>query len=107
MNRGSIYWVNLDPTQGPEIRKIRPCVLVGATPVNKARRTVVVIPLSSGGKPRPPLAIAVFALGKSSIAVCDQIRTVDKSRLVKEAGELSDEDMKRIEDGLKKILMLP
>lgn len=107
LNRGSIYWVNLDPTQGSEIRKIRPCVLIGATPLNKARRTVVVIPLSSAGKPRPPLAIAVSCLGKRSIAVCDQIRAVDKSRLIKEAGKLADEDMKNIEEGLKMILMLP
>ncbi|MGZ3578481.1 MAG: type II toxin-antitoxin system PemK/MazF family toxin, partial [Syntrophales bacterium] len=44
MSRGDIYWVNLDPTVGSEIRKKRPCVLIGATPINEARRTVVVVP---------------------------------------------------------------
>jgi len=47
MNRGDIYWVNLEPTQGAEIRKKRPCVIVGATPINRARHTVVVVPLST------------------------------------------------------------
>lgn len=106
LKRGSVYWVNLDPTQGSEIRKMRPCVLVGATPINKARHTVVVIPLSSAGQPRPPLAIPVNCIGKQVIAVCDQIRAVDKSRLIKDAGALSEHDMQQIEAGLKQVLAL-
>lgn len=106
LNRGSVYWVNLNPTQGSEIKKTRPCILIGATPINRARRTVVVIPLSSAGSPRPPLAIPVSCLGKKAIVVCDQIRAIDKSRLIEEAGSISKEDLRQIEDGLKKILML-
>ena len=79
MQRGDVYWVNLDPTVGAEIRKQRPCVLIGATPISMARRTVVVIPLSTSAKARPPLTIAVKCLGQTSTAVCDQIRAVDKS----------------------------
>src|ERR671914_1210044 len=99
MNRGKVYWVNLNPSQGSEIRKRRPCVLVGATPINQARRTVIVVPLSTSAKPRPPLTIPVQCLGRSVVAVCDQIRAVDKSRLLEAAGSLSKEDLEAIEGG--------
>jgi len=106
MNRGDIYWVNLDPTIGSEIQKKRPCVLIGANPINQARRTVVVIPLSSSSLIRPPLTIGVSCLEHPAVAVCDQIRAVDKSRLMERAGTLSAEDMKKIEDGLRLVLCL-
>ena len=107
MDRGDIYWVDLDPTKGSEINKLRPCVLVGATPINQARHTVVVVPLStSSSQARPPLTISVICLGKQVIAVCDQIRTVDKSRLTKSAGELSLEDLNALDDGLRQVLCL-
>jgi len=106
LNRGNIYWVNLDPTIGAEIKKKRPCVLIGATPINKARRTVVVIPLSTASQPRPPLTISVSCLEKPAIAVCDQIRAIDKSRLINQAGSLSQNDLKKIEEGLSQVLAL-
>ncbi len=106
MNRGDVYWVDLKPTKGSEINKIRPCVLVGATPINKARRTVVVVPLSTAAKALPPLTIAVNCRGKKSTAVCDQIRTVDKNRLQKLADRLSSSDMDALDDGLRQVLSL-
>jgi len=106
LNRGDIYWVNLDPTIGSEIKKKRPCVIIGATPINEARRTVVVIPLSSAGKPYPPLTIAVQCLGRPVIAVCDQIRAVDKSRLIGKIEKARVEDMLEIEAGLRQTLAL-
>jgi len=106
LKRGDVYWVDLDPTRGSEIRKMRPCVLVGATPINQARRTVVVVPLSTAGKPRPPIAVPVFRLEKQVVAVCDQIRAVDKARLIKEAGSMSKEDMARLDVGLRQVLSL-
>jgi mRNA interferase MazF len=106
MNRGEVYWVNLDPTTGSEINKLRPCVLVGATPINQARRTVIVVPLSTSATARPPITILVSCLGKQVTAVCDQIRTVDKSRLKNLAGSLSDKDIHALEEGLRQILCL-
>ncbi len=106
LNRGNVFWVNLDPTQGSEIAKLRPCVLVGATPVSNARRTIVVVPLFTGGKPRPPLAVPVQCLGKKVIAVCDQIRAIDKTRLVKPAGSLSSDDLAAVDNGLRQVLSL-
>lgn len=106
MNRGDIYWVDLNPTTGAEINKLRPCVLVGATPINQARQTVVVVPLSTSAKARPPLTIAVSCLNKQVTAVCDQIRTVDKIRLKKTAGTLSIKDLHALDDGLRQVLSL-
>jgi len=106
MKRGDLFWVNLDPTVGSEIRKKRPCVLVGANPINKARRTVVVVPLSTAPKARPPLTIQVEVLERQAIAVCDQIRAVDKARFISRAGKLSQNDMDKIDDGLRQVLVL-
>jgi len=106
MDRGNVYWVDLNPTIGSEINKLRPCVLVGATPINQARRTVVVVPLSTVAKERPPLTISCSVLEKNVVAVCDQIRAIDKGRLKKSAGKLSHEDMRRLDDVLKKVLSL-
>jgi mRNA interferase MazF len=106
MNRGDVYWVNLNPTLGLEIKKKRPCVIVGANPINKARRTIVVIPLSTSGSPNPPLAIEVSCLGKKVVAVCDRIRAVDKSRFEEMAESLSPNDLNEIDNGLRQVLCL-
>jgi len=106
MKRGNVYWVNLDPTRGSEARKRRPCVLVGASPINRARRTAVVVPLSTAAGPHPPLTVEVQALGRTAVGVCDQIRAVDKTRLMEHAGALSSEDMRAIDDGLRQVLSL-
>lgn len=106
MNRGKIYWIDLNPTQGSEINKLRLCVLVGATPINRARHTVVIVPLSTSAKARPPITISVSCLNKQVTAVCDQIRTVDKSRIKNQAWTLSEKDMNALDDGLRQILCL-
>lgn len=106
LNRGDIYWVNLDPTVGAEIKKKRPCVIVGATPINEARRTVVVVPLSSAGKPSPPLTISVQCQGRQVVAVCDQIRAVDKSRLLGKIEKALPQDILELEQGLRQTLAL-
>ena len=106
MNRGDIYWVDLNPTQGSEINKKRPCVLVGATPINKARRTVVVVPLSSSPNVNPPLTIGVTCQNKKVVAVCDQIRAVDKNRLKEQVGRLSLKELKALDAGLSQVLSL-
>lgn len=106
MNRGDIYWVDLNPTRGSEINKKRPCVIVSATPINRARNTVIVVPLSTVAKSRPPIVINVECLGQQVSAVCDQIRTVDKSRLGQAAGNLSVDDMNTLDESLRQILTL-
>jgi mRNA interferase MazF len=106
MNRGDIYWIDLNPTIGSEINKRRPCILVGATPINQARHTVVVVPLSTAAKERPPLTIAISCLDKHSVAVCDQIRAVDKSRLHDKIGQLTKKELDILDDSLRQVLSL-
>ena len=106
MKRGDIFWVNLEPSTGSEIRKSRPCVLVGATPLNQVRRTIVVVPLSSSPNERPPLTVRVTCLGKKVVAVCDQIKAIDKKRIMKPAGRLSTVEWRILDEALKQVLAL-
>ena len=104
MKRGEIWWVDLDPTRGSEIRKKRPAVIVTVDALNKARRTVVVVPLSTSATPRPPIVVSLPSVGPDSVAVCDQVRPVDKSRLIRREGGLSASDLKTLADCLRIVL---
>jgi len=104
--RGEIYWVNLDPTVGSEIRKTRPCVVISLAVINERRRTIVVVPLSSAGTPRPPLVIAIPSAGPGRTARIDQIRSVDKARLAKPHGMLDHADLNTVEHALRTVLGL-
>ena len=81
IKRGEIWWVGLDPTQGSEIKKTRPCVVLSHDTLNRLRNTVVVVPLSTAAQPNPPITISVTCQGDSCVAVIDQIRAVAKHRL--------------------------
>src|SRR5438067_12677159 len=102
VRRGEIWWVSFDPTQGGEIRKTRPAVVLTADALNRTRRTVVVVPLSTGPRPRPPIVVATPSAGAGSVAVCDQVRAVYKRRLTRNQGRLSAADLRSVEDGLRR-----
>jgi mRNA interferase MazF len=106
VRRGEVWWVDLDPTRGSEIRKTRPAVVLTVDALNRARRTVVVVPLSTGPTPRPPIVVATASAGAGSVAVCDQVRAVDKSRLTRHVGQLAVADLHAVEDGVRSILSL-
>ncbi|MDX8390798.1 MAG: type II toxin-antitoxin system PemK/MazF family toxin [Mariprofundaceae bacterium] len=105
--RGEIWWVNLDPTQGSEIRKTRPCLIISSNVLNNLRKTVVVIPLSSVAKAHPPISISVPCQKKPSVAIIDQIRAVAKHRLKGKIDIMSNTDMKKILAALSEILEMP
>ncbi|MCL4502585.1 MAG: type II toxin-antitoxin system PemK/MazF family toxin [Deltaproteobacteria bacterium] len=107
LKRGNVYRVNLDPAQGSEIKKVRPGVMVGASPLNQARKTVLIVPLSRGGEARPPITVKVRCQGQEVRAVCDQIRAVDKTRLSGWIEEMASEDLENISKALKQVLALP
>ena len=88
VKRGEIWLVNLDPTVGSEIQKTRPCVVVSPPEMHDYLRTVMVAPMTTGSHPAP-FRIAVRHAGKDGLILLDQIRTIDKSRLVKRAGSLT------------------
>ncbi len=104
--RGSIWWVDLDPTRGAEIQTGRPAVVVTDDGLNRVRRTVVVVPLSTGPVPRPPIVVAVPSAGVGSVAVCDRLRAVDRTRLTRREGVLSREDLLAVENGVRAVLVL-
>lgn len=106
MNRGDIYWVNLDAGTGSEINKIRPCVIISASALNKARRTVIVVPLSSNPTAKPPLLIPTHSMENPGVLVCDQIKAIDKNRLKDKISSLNREEMSLLEDSLRIILGL-
>jgi mRNA interferase MazF len=87
MNRFEVWLVNLDPTIGSEIQKTRPAVIVSPDELNKHLRTVIVVPLTMGKT--YPFRVATKVAGKPGVAAVDQIRTVDKQRLVKKVGAVS------------------
>lgn len=87
MKRLEVHLVNLDPTIGSEIQKTRPCVIVSPDEMNRAISTVIVVPLTTGGKPYPSRIACEFQ-GRQALLLADQIRTVDKARLVKRLGVL-------------------
>ena len=104
--RGEIWWVNLDPTRGSEIKKTRPCVILGTNILNERRRTLVIIPLSTAPQAAPPLLVPVDCAGKPVVAVVDQIRAVAKERLHRRLGELSPRDLLNVEEALRTVLEL-
>ena len=83
-----VWLVSLDPTQGSEIRKTRPCVVISPDEMNRYLRTVIVAPMTTASRMYPTRVALIFQRKKSQIAL-DQIRTVDQQRLLKKLGSLS------------------
>ena len=88
MKRGEIWLVALDPTVGSEIKKSRPCVIVSPPELIQHLRTVIVAPMTSKGFVAP-FRVPVTHAGTKGLIVLDQIRTVDKIRLVKRLGTIT------------------
>jgi mRNA interferase MazF len=90
--RGDVHLIGLDPTRGREIKKTRPCVVVSPDELNAHMRTVIIAPLTSSGKPYPFRRPCVFD-EKQGMIVLDQIRTVDRERLQRRLGAISDAEL--------------
>jgi mRNA interferase MazF len=88
INRFEVFLINLDPTIGHEIKKTRPCLIVSPNEINHNISTVIVAPMTTKGK-KYPTRIACSFQGKNGQIILDQIRTVDKRRLVKKMGVIS------------------
>ncbi|TAN55008.1 MAG: type II toxin-antitoxin system PemK/MazF family toxin, partial [Rhodospirillales bacterium] len=85
VQRFGIYWVSLDPTQGSEIKKTRPCIVISPEEMNRHLATVIVAPMTSTIKGYPT-RVPIATGKKAGEVVLDQVRTVDKSRLNKRIG---------------------
>jgi mRNA interferase MazF len=103
--RGQIYRVNLEPAQGSEQQgDARPCMILSITPFNAKLKTVSIVPLSSSPRALPPLIVSTPSGGKpESTALCHQIRVIDKSRIGKYMGNMSADDIAKIEVAVRQI----
>ena len=93
--RFDVCLVNLDPTIGSEIRKTRPCLVVSPDQLNRHIRTVIVAPMTTSRRPYPTRVPCDFA-GTCGEIVLDQIRTVDRKRLVRRLGTIDEETRERV-----------
>jgi mRNA interferase MazF len=93
--RGEVFLVNLDPTVGREIRKTRPCVVVSPDELNAHLQTVIVAPMTTGSHAYPFRVRCQFRR-KAGHVVLDQIRTLDRGRLVRRLGSLSGTTHERV-----------
>ena len=94
VHRGDVYLVNLSPTRGQEIRKMRPCLVVSPDELNAHVQTLIVAPLTKGSHSYPFRVTCRFQ-GQSGHVVLDQIRKVDRERLVRHLGALSPQSLQR------------
>jgi len=85
VKRGEIWLINLDPTVGSEIKKTRPCIIVSPSEMHDYLRTVIVAPMTTGSRPAPFRTPITFG-GKRGLVLLDQIRALDKARLIKRLG---------------------
>ncbi len=93
--RFEVYLVNLDPTVGREIKKTRPCLIISPNEMNQHIATVIIAPMTTKGRPYPTRIPCEFQ-GKEGQIVLDQIRTVDKTRLVRKLGQIDNATQKAV-----------
>ena len=99
-----IILVNLDPTVGSEIKKTRPCVVISPNEMNKYLQTVIVAPMTSQSK-RYPTRVEVNHSEKDGWIVIDQIRTIDKTRIVKVLDKLSTKEIDNVKSVIRETLV--
>jgi mRNA interferase MazF len=102
MSRGEVYLVRLDPTLGSEIQTTRPCVIVSPDELNEHLRTLIVAPMTTGGRAFPWRIRCRFQ-NRSGFIVLDQLRTVDRERLVKRLGVIGEATLAGVLEALQEM----
>jgi mRNA interferase MazF len=95
IKRFEVYLINLDPTIGKEIKKTRPCLIISPDDMNKYISTVIIAPMTTKGRNYPTRIPCQFD-GKDGQIVLDQIRTVDKVRIIKKLGKINTSIQKEV-----------
>lgn len=95
-----IVLVNLDPTIGSEMKKTRPCLIISPNELNKYLKTIVIAPLTSNLKSYPTRVLVSHNNQKGTV-VLDQIRTIDRKRIVKVLGKISDKEITQVKNILR------
>jgi mRNA interferase MazF len=99
-----VYLIELDPTKGHEMQKTRPCLALSPDEMNRNIGTVIVAPMTTKSHPYPSRVEVNFG-GKPGWVVLDQIRTVDKSRLIKKLGKIGKEEIQKVKSTIKEMLV--
>lgn len=102
VKRFDVYLVNLDPTIGSEIQKTRPCLVISPDEMNRNIRTVIIAQLTSVQRDYPTRVSCIFQEKKGQI-VLDQLRTIDKARLVKKLGAISSKEQSEVISVLQRL----
>lgn len=105
VSRFDVFLVNLDPIQGHEIKKTRPCLIISPDEMNRFIGTAIIAPMTTKGHDYPSRVPVTFQRRKGQI-VLDQIRTVDKSRLIKRLGRIDKETAQKVNDVLQEMFAL-
>ena len=105
VKRFEVYLVNLNPTIGVEIQKKRPCLIVSPDQMNRNIKTAIIAPMTTKSRSFPT-RIACEFVGKNGFIVLDQIRTVDKVRLIKKLGEIDAETRVKVLEKLQEIFAM-
>ena len=100
MRQYDVYLINLDPTIGHEMKNMRPCVVLSPDEMNDNIGTVIIAPMTTKSHDYP-LRVGIDFEGKSGLVVLDQIRTIDKKRVMKRLGKIKEKEIRKI----KKIIM--
>lgn len=100
VNQYDIVLVNLDPTIGSEMKKTRPCVVLSPNEMNKYLQTIVIAPMTSSSKPYPTRVGIKHKMSKGWIAI-DQIRTIDRIRIVKHFEALTEKEVEQVKKVMK------
>lgn len=99
--RGEIYWIELDPTLGTEIKKTRPCLILSINAYNKKMPRVIIFPITSQIQNIYPFEIRVEVNGKEGKVMTDQVRCVDKRRIKGRIGSLTSMKIQEVEESIK------
>jgi mRNA interferase MazF len=99
-----VYWISLDPTQGSEMAKTRPCVVVSPNEMNQFLKTLVIIPITSTVKTYP-WRVQCMISGKQGSVATDQIKVVDRTRIGSKTGALSKNEIAELKDVLQRMLI--
>ena len=99
----SIYWINLDPVIGSEVSKTRPCVIISPDEMNKYLRTVIIAPVTHTLK-NYPSRVSCNIAGETGMIMLDQIKTVDKKRLISFMAKLKKAEIDKIKEVLNEML---
>jgi mRNA interferase MazF len=99
-----VVLVNLDPTQGSEMKKTRPCVVISPNEMNRYLQTIIIAPLTTQSRDYPT-RVEVLVQGKNAWMVLDQIRTIDRDRVIKKLGLISQEEVQKCKKVIRQMLV--